>query len=174
MRRIHAYPCRRKTSRARWISWRRWRICAWSSGGWRSGCACASALRIRFLSDSFAGGEANPSVIKADTTSIGSAFLGTALGAGRIQSGIEPSTRGDVPRRGEAGCSAALGARTFGRPAGATRPSTKTRSSALSQRSRSRQSQRIRAIARGPSALEPSAPPARPRGSDQGLRPPPS
>ena len=173
MRRIHAYPCRRKTSRARWISWRRWRICAWSSGGWRSGWACASALRIRFLSDSFAGGEANPSVIKADTTSIGSAFLGTALGAGRIQSGIEPSTRGDVPWRGELGCCAALDAPALGGIAGATRPSTKTRSSAPNQRSRSRQSQRIKAIARGPSALEPSAPRARPRGNDQGLRPPP-
>ena len=134
----------------------------------------AQALFEYALSDSFAGGEANPSVIKADTTSIGSAFLGTALGAGRIQSGIEPSTRGDVPWRGEPVCCAALGERSFGRPAGATRPSTKTRSSALSQRNRSRQSQRIRAIARGPSALVPSAPPARPRGSDQGLRPPPS
>ena len=89
-------------------------------------------------------------------------FLARRLAQDASNQGSSHPPGATNPWRGEPGCCAALGAPAFGRPADATRPSTKTRSSAPNQRNRSRQSQRIMAIARGPSALVPSAPRALP------------
>ena len=65
------------------------------------------ALRIKRLSSGGAGGEAKPKVINAETTSMGKARLGCALGGGFIQSGMEVA-RDLVACRGFCGASRGL------------------------------------------------------------------